>query len=57
MSSEEAKNDAVPFVPEGKPLPIAELYNMAVVTPQDISAAIDKANSVYPKSYKGITDT
>lgn len=57
MSSREAKDDSVPFVPEGKPLPIAELYNMAVVAPQDVSEAIDKANSVYPKPFKGITDT
>ena len=50
------RSDAEPLQPRGTPLTYAELLELAEISPQDISNALDRFNQAVPRRYQNLLD-
>ena len=56
MPTLDPRADAEPFKPNGNPMPYSDLLDLATVTPQDISAALDLATEAFPSRFEKLLD-
>lgn len=50
------RDDAEPIKPKGKPLTNAQLIDLADITPQEISAAMDRFSASVPPRFQRLLD-
>lgn len=56
MSNNAMRHDAEPLKPIGSPLSQRQLLELAEITPQDISAALDRFSQAVPRRYQRLLD-
>lgn len=50
------RSDAEPLQPSGTPLTYRELEAIADITPQDVSAALDRFSEAVPRRFRNLLD-